>query len=142
MFNNNSKIAWDCHAGTPRHHGLCKLMLAAHMLVWGEPNPAKPNATTDDIRLRVAECMTDFQLACMSLKGTLPDEIEIELFELYKEVDKWVPTQFDCPRTSALFKRGHGTKGRATARFLAERILAIYVNIQRFDAVATHCNAR
>ena len=113
-------------------------MLAAQSLVWGEPNPQGPNQTTDDFRLRLIECMTDFQLAQISLSGSLPAELEQEMAEICNELDKWRPKRHGHPATSGLFNGGRGKKGRHVARWLAERILAVYVDIHRFDAVATH----
>ncbi len=106
----------------PRHHGLGKLLLAIHSLVWGGADPQNPKFIAGDIRLRLIDCMIDFELACLSLKGTIPAELEQEIAAICNEFEQWSPKPFDQPRTSKMFNRGLGAKGRGIARALSEFI--------------------
>ena len=125
-------IAWDVVAGTPRHHGLGRLMYAAANLVLGEPKPEMPHASVSDIRHRLRDCMVDFVLARSSLRGSLPSELDAEMSAICEQYDEW---------KDRLFNGGRGKKGRGVAKALAERVLAVYVDIHRYDAVASHCES-
>ena len=125
---------WKINAGTPRHHGLGKLMLAVHALVCGKP----PSTGTGDIRIHLIDCMDDFSLAKASLHGRIPSELDAELAQIGDELDQWRPSRSGHPRTSGLFNGGRGKKGLGIALTLAQWIIAVYVETNRYDAIAEY----
>ncbi|MGZ0169409.1 MAG: hypothetical protein ACKVHE_07630 [Planctomycetales bacterium] len=125
----NSNIEWRICAGTPRHHGLGKLQLCIESLA----------ASNSDIRNRLLACIADFNLATISLRGTLPPTIESEMDDVNTslvEVGSTFPQQSS---TSPLFSTGGGgnIKGVKTATALVHRIFSVYTDIHRYDAVAS-----
>ena len=122
----NSNIDWGIRAGNSRHHGLGKLQLCVENLA----------ATNGDIRHRLLACIADFNLATISLRGTLPPVIESEINELNKRLVEVRPTQSS---TSRLFSTGGGgnIKGVKVATALVQRIFEVYTDIHRYDAVAS-----
>lgn len=137
MPENLPDDAWISRADTPRHHGMGKLMLAVHCLSFGQPSSEFPDRTEGDIRRRVLDCLDDLWLAKLCLERQLPPVLSDELASVTAELEKYRPAIHGHPKTSGLFNGGRGRRGRHIARTLAERILALYWRIQRFDAVAT-----
>ena len=87
------------------------------------------------MRVRIVECMDYFHLAAISLKGNLPQELDKELQAISTELQKYTPTVQSNPQPCGLFNGGRGKKGTEIALKLSHRILALYTDIYRYDAV-------